>query len=116
MNVYHSFIDLDEGAKAVNFAKAVNDWLTYLKDQGVVDDWRLTRRKLGLAPQGLADFHLTIEVADLAQLDRAFSTVASGSEDVERFLEPLNHMIGKSSHALYRDFPDPEIAEHVALI
>ena len=35
------------------------------------------RRKLGLGPSTLGEFHIVIEVRDLAQLDAAFGTAAS---------------------------------------
>jgi cytochrome oxidase Cu insertion factor (SCO1/SenC/PrrC family) len=37
----------------------------------MIESWRITRRKLGLARPELGEFHLMIEVKDSAQLDRA---------------------------------------------
>jgi hypothetical protein len=67
------------------FSEGVAKYLDHLRAQGLIESWRLTRRKLGLAPADLGDFHLMIEVKDLAQLDRAFDHVAERSEPTEGF-------------------------------
>ncbi len=59
--------------------------MDHLRAQGLIESWRLTRRKLGFGPADLGDFHLMIEVKDLAQLDRAFDHVAERSESTETF-------------------------------
>ena len=51
----------------------------------MIESWRITRRKLGLAQRELGEFHLMIEVKDLAQLDRAFDHVAERSEPTEGY-------------------------------
>ena len=78
----------------------------HLKEQGLIESWRLTRRKLGLAPPGFGDFHLMIEVKDLAQLERAFERVAGRSEPVESVHFGVNSQVTNLKIALYRDFPD----------
>lgn len=78
----------------------------YLKDQGLIESWRLTRRKLGLGAPGLGDFHLMIEVKDLAQLERAFERVAGRRDPVEGFHFGVNSLAQNAVFALYRDFPD----------
>jgi hypothetical protein len=78
----------------------------HLKEQGLIESWRLTRRKLGLAPPGFGDFHLMIEVKDLAQLERAFERVAGRSEPVESVHFGVNSLAQNAAFALYRDFPD----------
>jgi hypothetical protein len=72
MNIYHAWCDLKEGVSDIAFSEGVAKYLDHLRTQGVIESWRLTRRKLGLAPADLGDFHLMIEVKDLAQLDRRF--------------------------------------------
>jgi hypothetical protein len=78
-----------------------------LKEQGLIESWRLTRRKLGFGVPGLGDFHLMIEVKDLAQLERAFERVAGRSEPVESVHFGVNSLAQNAVFALYRDFPDP---------
>ncbi|GIX12919.1 MAG: hypothetical protein KatS3mg118_0878 [Paracoccaceae bacterium] len=116
MNLYHCFIDLKDDAKALAFAHALDQWMTFLQEKGVIRSWRLLRRKLNLASDAHRDFMLEIEVDDLAQLDRAFRLVSSQSEDVERLYRQITPMIAASNFALYRPFPDPERAERVALL
>ena len=75
-----------------------------LKEQGLIESWRLTRRKLGFGVPGLGDFHLMIEVKDLAQLERAFERVAGRSEPVESVHFGVNSLARNAVFALYRDF------------
>ena len=116
MNLYHVTFELKDDAKALVFAKALDDWLGYLADEGKIGDWRLLRRKLGLGSVGHGDFLLEIEFRELAHLDEAFRHVGSQSDEVERFYYPVHSMIQTAKVSLYRPFPDEERAERVALL
>ena len=70
----------------IAFREGVAKGLDYLRAQELIESWRLTRRKLGFGPADLGDFHLMIEVKDLAQLDRAFHHVAERSEPPRPFI------------------------------
>ena len=106
MDVYHAWCDLKPGVSDTAFADAVAHYLDHLKAGGLIRSWRLMRRKLGLGPQGLGEFHLMIEVEDLAQLDSAFAAVAGRREPVEGFHFGVNSLVRNAAFALYRDFPD----------
>lgn len=116
MNLYHVMIDLKDDAKALVFAKALDDWLSYLQGQGKIGPWRLLRRKLGLASHTHGDFLLEIEVDGLAHLDEAFRHASSHSDEVERLYTPVHQMIANAEIGLYRPFPDDARAERVALL
>ena len=107
MNVYHVWCDLKPGVKDLAFSEHSAAYLDHLKAGGLIEGWRLTRRKLGLAPPGLGEFHVMIFVRDLAQLDRAFDHAASRKEPVEGLHFAVNSLVMNASFALYRDFPDP---------
>jgi hypothetical protein len=106
MDIYHGWCDLKEGVKDLAFARAFENYMGHLKDQGAIERWRLTRRKLGLGPKELGDFHFMIETRDLAQLDRAFSVAAGRREPTESVHRALNSLVTNLTFALYRDFPD----------
>ncbi|MEM9138696.1 MAG: DUF6614 family protein [Pseudomonadota bacterium] len=116
MNLYHVMIDLKDDAKALAFAKALDEWLSYLQGQGVIGPWRLMRRKLNLATDVHGDFLLEIEVDRLTQLDDAFRHVSQASDEVERLYHPVHAMIAKAEYGLYRPFPDEARVERVALL
>ncbi|MEM8732149.1 MAG: DUF6614 family protein [Pseudomonadota bacterium] len=117
MNMYTCFIDLNNDAKALSFALAVETWMTYLQDQGAIAGWQLYRRKLNLGSPAHRDFLLEIAVTDLAQLDQAFRTLGKrDDEDVERLYNAVHDHILNADFGLYRPFPDPERAERMALI
>lgn len=106
MNIYHGWCDLKPGVRDTAFAEAFTRYMALLKSEGRIEGYRLTRRKLGLGPAHLAEFHFMIEVRDLAQLDDAFNRVASRAEPVESPHHGVNSLVQNMSFALYRDFPD----------
>jgi hypothetical protein len=107
MNIYHVWCDLKPGISDLTFSEKVAGYLGHLKEQGLIQGFRVTRRKLGLASASLGEFHLMIEVRDLAQLDSAFERVAGRREPVEGFHFGVNSLVTNATFALYRDFPDP---------
>ena len=116
MNLYTCLIDLKNEAKALNFAMALEAWMTHLQDKGVIAGWQLYRRKLNLASSVHRDFLLEIAVEDLTQLDQAFRTLASHDDEVERLYHTVHEQIQAADFGLYRPFPDPERAERMALV
>ena len=106
MDIYHGFLSLKPGVRDTEFATAIADYLDWLKADGRIHSWRLMRRKLGLGPPSLGEFHLMIEVTGLAQLDEAFGLVATRSGEVEARHFAVNSKVDKVTFALYRDFPD----------
>lgn len=107
MDLYHIWCDLKPGVGDLVFTDKVSAYLGHLKDQGLIETFRVTRRKLGLGAPGLGEFHLMVEVRDLAQLDAAFGRVSARREPVEGFHFGVNSLVTNATFALYRDFPDP---------
>lgn len=107
MDIYHGFFDLEAGQSDVTFADDLAGFLDFLKSEGRIEGWRLMRRKLGLGPREMGEFHLMIEVTDLAQLDKAFTFVSGRAGAVEQKHAQVNQQIARVTFALYRDFPDP---------
>ncbi|MGC1413083.1 MAG: DUF6614 family protein [Acetobacteraceae bacterium] len=105
--MYHAWCDLKPGVSDTTFAENVAAYMGRLKEQGLIESWRLTRRKLGFGVPGLGDFHLMIEVKDLTQLEQAFERVAGRREPVESVHFGVNSLARNAVFALYRDFPDP---------
>jgi len=107
MDIYHVWCDLQPGISDMAFQEKIAAYMGYLRSHDLIAEWRLTRRKLGLGPPGLGEFHLMIEVKDLAQLDAAFQRVASRTEPVEGIHFGVNSLVRNAVFGLYRDFPDP---------
>ncbi|MDW3184162.1 MULTISPECIES: DUF6614 family protein [unclassified Roseobacter] len=116
MNVYCCMITLKDDAKALLFAKALDDWMGHLKSSGAIGDWRLMRRKLNLAADCYRDFLLEIEVDGLSQLDDAFRLTGTHDDDVGQMHRAVNDLIATAEFALYRPYPDMERAERMALL
>jgi hypothetical protein len=108
---YHAFFDLKSGTKDVDFARALTAYMAHLKAQGLIESWSLSRRKLGLGPRDLGEFHCVMDTKDLAQLEVAFQHVSSRGEPVESLHFAVNRHATNLMFALYRDFPDPQRRE-----
>ena len=106
MNIYHVWCNLRAGVRDVEFVDTLHKYLAPLQAQGHMHSYRITRRKLGLGPPYLPEFHITLEFADLAQLDAAFSHVATRCDPVESLHQAVNSQVQDTLFALYRDFPD----------
>ncbi len=107
MDIYHIWCDLKDGVRDDEFVDKAESYLTHLRDEGLIADYRITRRKLGLGPPHLAEFHVMLELRDLAQLDQAFGRVATRADPVEAYHHGVNSLVTNVTFALYRDFPDP---------
>lgn len=106
MDIYHAWCDLKPGVSDITFSEQVAAYMGHLKTAEVIETWRLMRRKLGLGAPGLGEFHLMIEVKDLAQLEVAFRRVAGRAEPIEGLHFGVNSLVQNAVFALYRDFPD----------
>ena len=116
MNVYHCMIELRPESRPLAFASAVQNWMSYLADHNLVGDWRLLRRKLGLATDRHTDFLLEVEIDGLSRLDEAFTAIAASDDAAEKLYERMHQMIAQSDVGLYRPYPDAAQRETIALI
>src|ERR1700743_1036263 len=82
MDYYHGWFDLKPGIRDSDFARGLALYMAYLQERGLIEGWKLARRKLGFGPSEIGEFHLVIETKNLAQLDEAFNHVATRSEPV----------------------------------
>lgn len=107
MDLYHLWFDLRSGQSDVVFAEHLGRYLGRLQEEGRIEGYRLTRKKLALAPPDLGEFHVVIEARDLAQLDAAFTEVSRRSGLIEELHASVNQSVTNLRAGLYRDFPDP---------
>ena len=106
MDIYNAWFDLKPGVMDTEFYDRLAAYMDHLKAEGLMQSWRLTRRKLGLSAAPVGEFHLMMEFSGLAQLDQAFGHVASRHEPVESVHFGVNSLVQNVQFALYRDFPD----------
>jgi hypothetical protein len=106
MNCYEVWADLAPGAKDLEFAASVREFMEHLQSEGIVQAWRLKRRKLGFGQPGLGEFWISMEFESLEDLDRAFFEVAPRQGEVERMHNAVWSRVRDFKSALYRDFPD----------
>jgi hypothetical protein len=106
MNLYEIWVDLAPGARDLELVDAVHAYLGYLKDGRKIHAFRISRRKFGFGPDGLGEFHITIECETLDQLDQAFMRVASRDAEVEPLHSAVFSRVTNYKAGLWRDFPD----------
>ena len=106
MDIYHIWCNLKPGVGDLDFCQKVDAYLGRLRDDGLVAGHRIMRGKLGLAPPDLPEFHIMLEVTDMAQLEAAFQSVAARAGVVEDLHHHVNSLVTDTKFALYRDFPD----------
>ena len=83
MDRYHLWFDLRPGTKPADFVHAVEAFLAHLRERDLCAGHLLERRKLGLGPEGLGEWHLAIAVRDLGQLQDAFERVEPREGETE---------------------------------
>jgi hypothetical protein len=108
MDIYQAWCNLKPGIDDIAFADKFAAYMGHLQAEGLIAGWRLLRRKLGLGPAALGEFHIMIEVKDLAQLEAAFARVSARREPVEGLHFGVNSLVTDAQFALYRDFPDAQ--------
>jgi hypothetical protein len=108
MDIYHIWCSLKDDVGDLEFTAAVRGYFEHLKSGGLAVSYRITRRKLGLGPAHLPEWHITLDFDSLTQLDNAFRHVSSRADPVESFHHAVNSKVKDVFFALYRDFPDPQ--------
>src|SRR5665213_4208049 len=93
MNIYHAWVNLKDGVRDLEFAASARIYLDHLKAGGKIAGFRITRRKLGLAPPQLPDWHITIDFETMDQMDDAFGEVSSRADPVEGFHHAVNSKV-----------------------
>ena len=107
MDIYHVWCDLRPGVRDMHFHENVALCMNNLRVGGLIESWRLTRRKPGFGPFELGDWHLMIEVRDLRQLEDTFRRMAARAEPEEGMHHTMNALVTNARFSLTRDFPDP---------
>lgn len=108
MDSYVIWVDLAPGARDIELTDALDAYLGHLAEQGLIERWRMRRRKFGFGPSGLGEFMIEVETRDLAQLDAAFHVAATRAPGIEALHREVYSRVANFRSALYRDFPDPE--------
>jgi len=106
MNLYEIWVDLAPGARDLELVSSIHAYLGYLKEHGKIDAYRISRRKFGFGPDGLGEFHITIECSSLDQLDQAFLRAATRDAEVEPLHAAVYSKVTNYKAGLWRDFPD----------
>ena len=107
MDIYHLWFNLKDGVRDLDFAASAGAYLDHLKSEGALAGYRITRRKLGLGPPQLPQWHITLDFENMAQMDGAFTRVSARADPVESFHHAVNSKVQDIFFALFRDFPDP---------
>src|SRR5271155_2325776 len=102
MDIYNAWFDLKAGVSDVEFCGRLKTYMDSLKSDGLMQSWRLMRRKLGLSAAPVGEFHLMMEFSARAQLDQSFNRVGSRREPTEGVHFGVNSLVASVQFALYR--------------
>lgn len=108
MDCYEIWVDLAPGVRDLELIEALNGYLGHMREAGLIERWRVKRRKFGFGPEGLGEFWISIETRNLTQLDEAFHHAATRAPEIEALHAQVYSKVRNFRSALYRDFPDAE--------
>lgn len=108
MNCYEIWTDLTPGTNDLEFVGHTQAYLGLLVSEGMMAGFRIKRRKLGFGPDGLGEWHLSLEFEDLRQLEDCFDEVAKRKGEIERLHHEVYSRVRNLRFGLYRDFPGTE--------
>jgi len=83
-------------------------FLDGLVSMGKMENYRLTRAKLGFRSMDLPEFHIMMEFKNMQQLDDSMTSVLRNEKNIDESHVSFNRLVDKETiqHFLYRDFPD----------
>jgi hypothetical protein len=105
---YHIWCDLKDTSKDLEFAHNIDAYLGHLRAAGMIAAYTLSRRALGLGPPEFGEFHVTIDLDDLSQLDQVFGKVAARAGETENYHRAVYTSVTNMKFSLERDFPDSQ--------
>ncbi len=106
MVYYEIWFNLKDSSKDLELSDAIQAYLGMMQKQAHIQAFQLKRRMLGLGPNELGEFHLTISVDSMAQLEEAFQLAATRGPEVEPEHRAVYSLVKDLSFGLTRDFPD----------
>ena len=108
MDIYTIYADHVEGTTAIDFVTRMKKFLDKMVEMGAMEDYRITRMKLGFRSMDLPEFRIDMEFKNMQQLDDAMSGVLRNDNNIEDEHEGFNHLVDVETiqHFLYRDYPD----------
>lgn len=107
MNSYEIWVNLRPNVSDLEFVSAVQDYTAWFIKRNLLSNFRLKRRKFGFGPEGLGEFHLTLDFETLAQMDAAFDEAARREGEIDHLHARVYALVKDFKSGLYRDFPDP---------
>lgn len=106
MDYYHIWCNLIDSHKDQEFCKSVKAYLGEFEKMGLINTFKITRRKLGFGPAELGEFHIIIETQNMAKLEHTWEYVAKKDEPLLSLHRAVYSKVTDFRSALYRDFPD----------
>ena len=108
MDIYTIYADHTDDSNAKDFTTKMKKFLDKMVKMNRLENYRLTRCKLGFRSMNLPEFRIDMEFKNMQQLDNAMSSVISNEESIEDEHIGFNHLVDVDTiqHFLYRDYPD----------
>ncbi len=79
MFVYKIWFNLKDNSKGHELVVALEDFLGKLKDERLIQEFKILRRSLGFGPEGLGEFNVLIFTQSLEDLEKIIGSIEDGS-------------------------------------
>jgi hypothetical protein len=107
MDIYHIWADKEGEISDLEWVNNMRGFLDHLISEKKMQNYRITRCKMGFRSMDIPEWHIMMEFTDMAQMESAFKRVAPLEGDLEVKHRSFNQFVGGNiQHALYRDWPD----------
>jgi hypothetical protein len=108
MDVYTIYADHTADTDAHTFVHLMKKFMDKMVEMGKMENYRITRMKLGFRSMDLPEFRIDMEFHNMQQLDDAMTGVIRNESSIETEHVGFNHLVDVETiqHFLYRDFPD----------
>src|ERR1700760_1855222 len=93
MDIYNAWFDLKPGVSDTEFSDRLTAYMDSLKNDGLMQGWRLTRRKLGVSAAPSADSDRMMKFPGRARLALALGGVGGRREPVESVHFGVNSLV-----------------------
>ena len=82
-DIYHIWADHHKDVDAYDFANKMRKFLDGLVSMGKMENYRLTRAKLGFRSMDLPEFHIMMEFKNMQQLDDSMTSVLRNEKNID---------------------------------
>jgi len=109
MHRYHLWFDHRPGVRDTDLARALHALLAHHREAGRLREYAVERRRLGLGPRELGEWHVVAVARELSALDAVFDEAASRGTGAEALHAAVWGKLANVRTVLCREVADPAL-------